>query len=152
METKDQIAAERDTLRDENARLKAQLAAAGRGGYQPSQRFQLSEGVRQELETYGVANINGVRMTREDVLGRLGDDQSGVDIAEPDAALDQREAVAARRTAPAVPGVDYVWPSVKPGQIDPAVAGTPGISGPAADPEDDTEDAGQGYDPAVDGE
>lgn len=133
METKDQIAAERDKLREENQRLRGQLAAAGRPGYQPSQTFTLSEGARQELESTGVANINGRRMTREDVLAELGDDQAAVEIAEPAEALDQRGAVAERRAASAIPGFDFIYPSVAPGQIDPAVAGTPGISGPAAD-------------------
>jgi hypothetical protein len=133
-ETKESIAAERDQLREENAALRAQLAAAGqpRGAYQPAQTFQLSEGERQELERYGVANVGGRRMTREEVFAKLGDDQQTVEIGEPSPALDQRDSPLATRPQSAVPGVDYVYPSVAPGEIDPAVAGTPGISGPPA--------------------
>lgn len=142
METKDQIAAERDQLRAENAALRGQLTAAGRGGYQPAQRFALSEGDRQELEMNGVAVIGGRRMTREDVLEALGPD-SQVEIAEPPADRDQRQTVAGARAASAIPGVDFVYPSVEPGFIDPAVAGTPGISGPVRELETPADDAGQ---------
>lgn len=132
-ETKDQIAAERDALRDENRRLRAQLTAAGRDASAAPHRFVLSEGARQELALYGVANIDGRRMTSDEVADRLGEDQQDVDLPDPPAALDRRGDVAGQRAASAVPGVDYVYPSVAPGAIDPAVAGTPGISGPAAD-------------------
>lgn len=133
-ETKDQISEERDGLREENRRLRAQLTAAGRtpGVAAAQHTFQLSEGDRQELETYGVVNIGGRRMTREDVLERLGADQQNVPIDEPSPDLDRRNDVAGQRPNAGIPGVDFIYPSVAPGLIDPAVAGTPGISGPAA--------------------
>jgi len=139
-ETKDDIAAERDTLRAENDRLRAQLTAAGRpAGVTPAQHtFQLSEGDRQELEIRGVVNIGGRMMTREEVLAELGadpqgnNDQSGVQIAEAPEATRIDQGALPNVTGPGIRGVDYVWPSVERGKIDPAVAGTPGISGPSA--------------------
>lgn len=129
-ETKDDIAAERDQLRQENQQLRAQLAAAPPAGAPnvAQHKFQLSEGDRQELAVRGIVNIGGRAMTREDVEAELGEDQQGVDLgdAEPPVGF-QRPA---ERSA--IRGVDYVWPSVEPGKIDPAVAGTPGINGPSA--------------------
>lgn len=128
-ETKDEIAAERDALREENERLRAQLAAAGRpaGVATPRHTFQLSEGDRQELASRGAVNVNGRLMTRTDVERELGPDQANVDLG--DAPAPQLPPETQRS---AVRGVDYVYPSVRPGEIDPAVAGTPGINGPAA--------------------
>jgi hypothetical protein len=127
-ETKDDITAERDALRAENENLRGQLAAAGTNrSAAPQHRFVLSEGNRAELVTYGVTNINGRRMTREDVEAELGDGQHGVDLGE---ATPVDAPVPARGGA--VEGVDFIYPSVAPGQIDPAVAGLPGINGPAA--------------------
>lgn len=125
-ETKEDIAAERDALRAENAELRK--AAAGRPATAPQvqHRFVLSEGDRQELVARGVVNINGRRMTREDVEAELGDDQLDVDLGDAQPADTERPARAA------VEGVDFIYPSVAPGLIDPAVAGTPGINGPAA--------------------
>jgi len=140
-ETKDDIAAERDALKAENEQLKARLAEASSAaaelaparGYAPAQTFQLSEGDRQELIAHGVVNVGGVAMTRDDVRAKLGDDQQNVDLGT--AEIDPATAAAMQQHRPqgAQPGVDFVYPSVAPGQIDPAVAGTPGISGPAAD-------------------
>lgn len=134
-ETKDEIAAEREKLRADNQRLREQLNAAGHPGAPAAQhRFLLSEGERQELEIYGVVAKDGVVLTREEVLDRLGDDQAGIEIGEPTAGNDKRAAVLAqRRQGGNVRGVDFVYPSVTRGGIDPAVAGTPGINGPAAD-------------------
>jgi hypothetical protein len=131
-ELKDDIAAERDELRAENERLRAQLAAAGGSprAYQPAQQFQLSEGDRQELVTRGVVTINGRRMTREDVENELDEDQRGVDLGDADPVDAGAPGVGERS---AIRGVDYVYPSVAPGLIDPDVAGTPGINGPAAE-------------------
>lgn len=130
-ELKEDIAAERDRLREENENLRGQLAAAGaRPAGTRRVEFQLSEGERQELLAHGVVNVGGVRMTREDVEERLGEHQDGIDLgdAEPvDAAL-----AAERGPRGAIRGVDFIYPSVRPGEIDPAVAGTPGINGPAA--------------------
>jgi hypothetical protein len=133
-ETKDDIAAERDALRAENENLRGQLTAAGTG--QPGRAapvqhtFILSEGNRQELAATGVTNIGGRQMTRAQVAELLTDDQRNVDIPEVDPAA--ATVLPPARPNLGIPGVDYVWPSVAPGVIDPAVAGTPGINGPAA--------------------
>lgn len=130
--TKDELADQLAAAQRENTALRTQLAGVGRV-YAPAQTFQLSEGDRQDLETFGVVNIGGRRYTREEVLDKLsGTSQSGVQIDEPAALLDQRARTEVRRES-AVEGVDFIYPSVAPGQIDPAVAGTPGINGPAAD-------------------
>jgi hypothetical protein len=129
-ETKEDIAAERDQLREEVARLQGELAAAGRpapGPVAPAHTFELSEGDRQELVIRGQINVGGRMRSRQEIKEMLGENQRNVDLgnAEPPAA----PAEAARQ---GVPGVDFVYPSVEPGGIDPAVAGTPGISGPPA--------------------
>lgn len=127
-ETKDDIAAERDTLKAENEQLKARLAATGATRpYAPSQRFQLSEGDRQELVANGRVNVGGVLLNRDQVRAKLDDNQRNIDLGEGDAP--DATAVQPNR---GTPGVDFVYPSVAPGEIDPAVAGTPGINGPAA--------------------
>jgi hypothetical protein len=137
-ETKEEIAAERDDLREQNERqtaeienLRGQLAASGAAArtYAPSQQFALSEGDRQELVQRGVVNIGGRRMSREQVAAALPDSYANVDLgtAEPaDGDLQDAERSKIR-------GVDFVYPSVEPGLIDPKVAGTPGINGPSAD-------------------
>lgn len=137
-ETKDDIAAERDQLREENNRLRAQLEAAGRpaGAATAQHTFQLSEGDRQALAMNGEVNIGGRMRTADEVRAMLGDDQQNVDLGTAEAPK-HPEMV---RPAGDVRGVDYVWPSVAPGQIDPAVAGTPGISGPPADSDDKTDE------------
>lgn len=127
-ETKDQIAEERDRLKAENETLRAQLAAAG--GRMPAAQhtFQLSEGQRQELVQNGVVNVGGRMLTADEVRERLGDDQRDLDLGDapvPSWYVPGRE-------GSAVAGVDFVYPSVAPGQIDPKVAGLPGINGPAA--------------------
>lgn len=130
-ETKDDIAAQRDALLQENQALRDQLAAAGaqRQTQAPARhQFVLSEGQRQELITNGVTTVNGQRATVEQVQALLGDDQAAVDLGD----TDPRDGTPASRPNPGIPGVDYVYPSVRPGAIDPAVAGTPGINGPAA--------------------
>jgi hypothetical protein len=137
-ETKEEIAAERDALRAEvdtlNAerdRLAGELAAAGAGRRPAAQHtFQLSQGQLTELESFGVTNVDGVQHTTEEVRGMLTGDQAGLEIAEASAPA-AAPAVAVDRGEPRY-GVDFVYPSVEPGKIDPAVAGTPGISGPAA--------------------
>jgi hypothetical protein len=137
-ETKDDIAQERDRLRAENETLRAQLTAAGAPRVvAPTQTFVLSEGDRQELAARGVLNVGGRMRTRDEVRAMLGDKQREVDLGtvEPDAGT--LSTLAQQRKQGATPGVDYVWPSVAPGQIDPAVAGRPGISGPSADEVDD---------------
>lgn len=136
-ETKDDIAAERDALREENARLRAQLAAAGGGRVvAPLHTFQLSEGERQELVARGGVNVGGVLLGRDDVRAKLSEGQRDVDLGDGPVDPGVERVLKQRRTGAGTPGVDFVYPSVAPGQIDPAVAGTPGISGPAADAED----------------
>lgn len=153
-ELKEEIRSERDQLRDENDNLRAEIArlreagagvtAVGRAQVQHT--FLLTEGDRLELEQRGVANINGRLMTRDEVLdklahtgavrtlpdGREQGDQSGVEIGEVAEGADQGAIEAARKAAhrEAVYGVDYIYPSVAPGVIDPAVAGQSGINGP----------------------
>jgi hypothetical protein len=139
-ENKDEIAAERYRLREENDRLlaevdslKGQLTTAGGGRVAaPQHTFQLSEGDRQALAIHGQINVGGRMRTREEIAGMLQadgnrGDQGAVDLgdAEPPAPVRDID-------RPGVPGVDFVYPSVAPGEIDPAVAGTPGISGPSA--------------------
>jgi hypothetical protein len=121
------------SLRQENAQLRAQLAAAGGRVQQPQHTFQLSEGDRQELEIRGVVNIGGRMMTKDDVekaMAAAG--QRGVTIADAPKETKVDPALIEARGGKGVLGVDFVYPSVERGRIDPAVAGTPGISGPAA--------------------
>jgi hypothetical protein len=135
-ETKDDIAAERDKLRAENERLRNQLAAAGRpaGVVAAQHTFQLSEGDRQELEIRGVVAIGGRLMTKAEVEEAMAEaGQKGVTIKD---APEETRVQITKDTpgiGPGVRGIDYVYPSVERGKIDPAVAGTPGISGPSAD-------------------
>lgn len=134
-QTKDEIAADRDRLAQENVALKARLAVSGRGVAPSAQHvFRLSEGDRQELEIRGVVAINGRLMTKaevEEAMAAAG--QRGVKIKDAPA----ETAVPVTATTPGrgkgIEGVDYIYPSVERGKIDPAVAGTPGISGPPAD-------------------
>jgi hypothetical protein len=122
------------SLRQENARLREQLATAGGRVVQPEHTFQLSEGDRQELEIRGVVNIGGRMMTKDDVEAAMSAaGQRGVEIADAPEATKVDPALIEARGGKGVAGVDYVWPSVERGKIDPAVAGTPGISGPSAD-------------------
>lgn len=136
-ETKDEIAADRDRLAADNEQLRRQLTALGgrpdAPGAQMPQRLFLTEGARQDLAQYGRTTIGGVSMTKEQVEAELaGGPQEGVDIPD----------VPEGRELPAPPeptnirGFDYVYPSVTRGKIDPKVAGTPGINGPAAEPAD----------------
>lgn len=129
---KDQLAA----ALAENESLRAQLAAAPPGtarAYQAPYTFQLSEGDRQELEAHGAVNIGGRMMTKDDVVKAMAAaGQKGVTIADaPEATRLDLNALPGR--GPGVAGIDFVYPSVERGKIDPKVAGTPGINGPAAD-------------------
>jgi hypothetical protein len=137
-ETKDDIARERDELKRENESLRRAQGASRPGVWQPT-RFLLTEGDRQELEMFGVATIGGRRMTIDEVRDKVaGTDQADVQLNDPTPELDRRDEFHGPATThPAgIRGFDYVYPSVAPGQIDPAVAGTPGINGPAADLDD----------------
>lgn len=137
--TKAALEAEVQRLRDENDNLRGQLVAAastaGAAPYRPAQEFFLSEGDRQELETNGVANIRGRLMTTAEVREALkGTKLEGVEIKDAKPGTDRSAAVAAARAEPRnIRGVTFVYPSVADGLIDPAVAGRPGINGPAAD-------------------
>jgi hypothetical protein len=129
-ETKEDIAAQRDALLAENKMLQDKLAAAGVGSrvQQAEHTFILSEGARQELLINGQTNVGGVMRSRTDVRKLLGKEQQNVDLgtAEPPAGLPKPQERSKIR------GVDFVYPSVEPGFIDPDLAGTPGINGPAA--------------------
>lgn len=135
-ETKDEIAAARDQLAQENVALKAQLEAVGRpaGASLPQHVFQLSEGDRQELEIRGVVAINGRLMTKAEVEAAMAEaGQRGVKIKDAPEETKVKITGDTPGRGPGIEGVDFVYPSVERGKIDPAVAGTPGISGPAAD-------------------
>jgi len=145
-ETKDEIAAARDQLAQENAALRAQLAAAGRTAPSAQHVFQLSEGDRQELEIRGVVAIGGRLMTKADVEQAMAEaGQEGVTIADAPEATKLPITDDTPGMGPGVRGIDYIYPSVERGKIDPAVAGTPGISGPAAStvPAADVDPAGE---------
>jgi hypothetical protein len=123
-----------DRLRAENAELRRQLAAVGGRVQQPQHVFQLSEGDRQELEIRGVVNIGGRLMTTAEVREALADaGEDGVKVADAPEGTRVDPALLPDVTGPGVRGIDYVYPSVERGFIDPAVAGTPGINGPSAD-------------------
>lgn len=112
-ETKEDVVAERDALRADNDALRAQLAAAtapAAGLAAPVQhRFQLSEGDRQDLELRGFINVNGRVMTKDDVLGALEPDQSGVEIADAsDEALALIPHIVGADRGKGVAGLDYI--------------------------------------------
>jgi hypothetical protein len=130
-ETKEEIAQERDALRAEVDRLRGELAAAGSNRVAaPAHTFQLSQAQLSELESFGVTTVGGRQVTTEEVRGMLEGDQAGLEIK--DASAPAAVLPVVDRGTPRY-GVDFVYPSVAPGEIDPAVAGRPGISGPAAD-------------------
>jgi hypothetical protein len=135
-ETKPNTPSEVERLRAENENLRGQLAAAGarnRLGNVPAPKPYLTEGERQDLITFGVAN--DVHTGRRLNLHQAREQYPDADLADASdaatAAADRDRTQAVERGS--VRGVDYVWPSVAPGRIDPAVAGTPGINGPAAE-------------------
>lgn len=123
-------------LRAENERLRTQFAAAGipqRPGVLPAPKPFLTEGERQDLITFGVTTDvhTGQRLNLHQARERYPDADlaDATDTAVANADRDNTDDV----EHPGIRGVDYVWPSVEPGKIDPAVAGTPGINGPAAE-------------------
>lgn len=130
-ETKEEIAADRDRLLAENENLRGQLAAAGAarpGTAAPAQhRFLLSEGQRQDLEMHGNTEIGGRFVDTGEVRGMLEDDQQRIEIDTPDTVRQVPQA----STRTKIPGVDFVYPSVEYGKLDPAVADAPGVHGPA---------------------
>jgi hypothetical protein len=89
-ETKEQLAAERDALLQENARLREDLdrlrqqSAQPAGVQQAQHRFLLSEGDRQEIANFGRAVIGGQLLTRSQVRERLGDQAGNVDLGDDD--------------------------------------------------------------------
>lgn len=135
-ETKDDIAAERDQLAAQVKQLQAQLAAGGGARVAaPTYTFALTEGDRQELELYGVATIGGKRMTVDQARAAAAEAGLQVQIDDPAPELDRRtpaDEEGETGRGDGIRGFDFIYPSVRPGEIDPAVAGTPGINGPAA--------------------
>lgn len=127
-------------LEADNAQLRGQLAATGATpAPYVGAPVQLTEGDRQQLEQTGYATLGGVVYTvaeARELLKRNG--QDGVTITDPSpAVLAEADRIVKGLRRPDVSaqrGLTHVWPSVEPGAIDPAVAGQPGISGPAATP------------------
>lgn len=128
----DTQAAELKRLQAENENLRGQLAAAGARNTTAAPAahvFQLSEGQRQELQMHGNAVIDGKMMTIDEVRKILPPGQTTVEITAPKTVRE----LPAERTRDKIAGIDYIYPSVEYGKLDPAVAGQPGVSGPAAD-------------------
>lgn len=118
--------AEVAALRAENDRLKGQLAqATARTANVAPAKPYLTEGERQELITFGRSG----RLNLKTAAQRFPEaDLSGAtDVAKKASTEDELTV-----ERPAIRGFDYVYPSVAPGVIDPAVVGEPGITGPAA--------------------
>lgn len=147
--TKDELEAENAQLREELDRTRGQLteARAGLGGVQrvtfpTSPGFQLSEGVRQDLEQQGVARDpnTGAELLASDfdvevrtAAGKLNLEQA------------QRRRDQAGGRDEGIRGVDYVYPSVAPGvlaadaPVRGAVADTTRIEGVDDDPAADAD-------------
>jgi hypothetical protein len=132
-EEHDKSAAEVERLRAENENLRGQLSAAGAPRPNPARHeFTLSEGERQELEITGVVTIGGRQYTTKEVRAELAKNKAYRNVEIKDAPAETRVQPVQPTVLAGVRGIDYVYPSVAPGRIDPAVAGTPGINGPAA--------------------
>lgn len=127
-ETKAELEAQRDALQAENERLRGQLATAGAGPRvaqaQPVQPW-LSEGERQELEAYG--RTSSPFTGREITTGEAREAHPDVEIRDAKPGAVKAAGPVRRRAAQPREGVDYVWPSVAPGQL------APEFGGPAAD-------------------
>lgn len=124
-------------LQAENELLRTQLAAAGQPRVAgPARTFFLTEANRLELEQRGFTTVGGELLDTAEVRKRLARTDQDVDIADaPEGAREEAAVTVAavrRDDQGAQYGVTHVYPSVRPGQIDPAVAGSPGISGPSA--------------------
>lgn len=142
-ETKAQIEEERDRLRAENERLRGQLATAGavpRVAQAAQSAPWLSEGERQELETYGRATspFTGQEVT----AAQAREAHPGVDIAEAKPGAVKAAGPLPRRVAAPREGVDYVYPSVAPGVLaqefgGPAETPVPVDTGADVDPDAD---------------
>lgn len=105
-------------LEADNERLRGQLATAGAGQRiaQATPRTPwLSEGERQELEAYGaaVSPFTGQRVTADEAREAYPD----VEIREAKPGAVRAAGPAPRRTAQPREGVDFVYPSVAPGQL-----------------------------------
>lgn len=126
-ETKAELEARNAELEAENERLRGQLATAGAGQRvtqaQPRQPW-LSEGERQELEAYGHTSspFTGRTVTTDEAREAHPD----VDIADAKPGAVKAAGPAPRRIKAPREGVDYVYPSVAPGQL------APEFGGPAA--------------------
>lgn len=115
-ETKEQVAAERDSLRTEVEQLRGELAAARAGAASPARvtlaaPAPLSEGDRQALEIAGVisSGIDGKRMFADDY---------GIEVKTPDG-RDRlaRERAKGDAAVQGIEGVTHVYPSVAPGVL-----------------------------------
>ena len=107
-ETKDDIAAERDLLRERVRQLEAEQATAGRV-VTPRQTFQLSEGERQDLVANGVLNVAGRLRTRDEVAAMLDGSQTGVELGDQPPSPTLLAVVGQQRAQGATPGVDFVY-------------------------------------------
>lgn len=130
IEERDKLLVELKAKTAEVESLRGQLAAAGAGRVvAPVHTFELNQGQLAELETSGVTNVNGRQVTTDQVRGMLSGGQANLPIRDASNPVTPATVVGRRGAAY---GVDYVYPSVEPGRIDPAAAGQPGISGPPA--------------------
>lgn len=120
-ENKADIEADRDRLAAENEQLRSQLAsvaagtAVGRAAV-PQHTFQLSQAGLNELELYGVTNVNGRLYTREQALKAMADagqtdGTHTVDIKEAPAGTRNDAAIAMANRAASrdgIAGLDYI--------------------------------------------
>lgn len=122
-ETKAELEERAAALEAENEQLRGQLATAGVGRVvQPAPRRPwLSEGERQELAMYGETNspFTGERLTTEGVRAELAKDPRASRVEIPDADQSVARAAVPRpaRDRQPIDGVDFVYPSVAPGQL-----------------------------------
>lgn len=139
-ETKDELAARAREQEAEIERLRGQLAAAGATPATAAPaRFLISEADRQDLLARGYATIGGRVLLLREVRELLDASQAGVPLDDPapEILAEAERVVGALRVGrPAegagAPHVDFVYPSVARGVIDPAAAGAPGVTGPSA--------------------
>lgn len=118
--------AEVAALRAENDRLKGQLAqATARTANVAPAKPYLTEGERQELITFG--RSGGLNLKTAAKKFPEADLSGTTEVARKASTEDELKG---ERSS--IRGFDFVYPSVAPGVLDPAVVGEPGITGPAA--------------------